>query len=76
MFHVIQIRHVPRELRAILTARAAMAGQSLSDFLLAQLKRVAERPSRAELLKRLATRAPVRPSPSPARAIRVKRDGR
>ena len=56
---MIQIRHVPEELHRTLKARAALAGMSLSDYLLAELRRVAERPTRSELLARLARSEPV-----------------
>lgn len=59
MSKMIQIRHVPEELHRTLKARAAMAGMSLSDYLLAELRRVAERPSRSELRARLERSEPV-----------------
>ncbi len=74
MSRMIQVRNVPRALHATLKARAALAGQSLSDYLVQELKRVAERPTRTELLARLATRKPVRPRASPVRAVRAERD--
>lgn len=51
MLKMIQIRNVPTELHRTLESRAAVAGMSLSDYLLAELRRVAERPTRAELLE-------------------------
>jgi plasmid stability protein len=56
---MIQIRNVPDDLHRLLKARAALAGMSLSDYLLAELRRVASRPSREELATRLATRPSV-----------------
>lgn len=53
---MIQIRNVPEELHRTLKSRAAMSGRSLSDYLLAELRRLAERPTRAELLARLQSR--------------------
>lgn len=50
---MIQIRNVPSELHRLLKARAAMAGQSLSDYLLAEIRRTAEVPSREEMIERL-----------------------
>lgn len=73
---MIQIRNVPSDLHATLKARAALAGQSLSEYLLRELRRVAERPSREELFTRLASRTPVRPRVSPARAVRQERERR
>jgi hypothetical protein len=46
---MIQLRNVPDGLHRSLKARAAMAGMSLSDYLLAEIKEIAERPTLAEL---------------------------
>jgi plasmid stability protein len=76
MVAMIQIRNVPEALRRRLKARAAMAGMSLSDYLLAEIRRVAERPTLDELRERLARRAAATPTVSPAQAVRAERDGR
>jgi len=73
MSRMIQVRNVPDQLHATLKARAALAGQSLSEYLLAELRRVAQRPTPEELRQRLATRRAVRPRVSPARAVRAER---
>jgi plasmid stability protein len=73
---MVQIRNVPDPLHRILKSRAALQGLSLSDFLLRELRRVAERPSVEELVKRLAARRPVKVDVSPAAALREERDGR
>lgn len=52
----IQIRNVPEELSRTLKSRAAAEGRSLSDYLLRELDRIAERPSRAEVFERIAAR--------------------
>ncbi|MDO5676921.1 MAG: toxin-antitoxin system, antitoxin component [Propionibacteriaceae bacterium] len=52
----IQVRNVPEETSRALKAKAALDGRSLSDFLLDELQKIAERPSRAELLARIAAR--------------------
>ena len=49
---------------------------SLSDYLLAELRRVAERPSLVELRERLEKRPATDPEPSPEEAIRAERDTR
>lgn len=73
---MIQIRHVPDPLHRRLKARAALAGMSLSDYLLAELRRVAERPTMEEMRARLAGRtAQVLPE-SPADILRTERDAR
>ena len=73
---MIQIRNVPIGLHRKLKARAALAGMSLSEYLLREIRAVGERPTLDEMLARLATRAPVRPTQSPADAIRAERDAR
>lgn len=73
---MIQLRHVPDDLHRRLKTRAAMEGLSLSDFLLQEVKRVAERPSLADLRARLAARSPVATRISPARAVRGAREAR
>src|SRR5437773_8447387 len=60
MPRMIQLRHVPDDLHRRLKARAALEGLSLSDYLLREVRRVAERPTLAELRYRLAQRTPVR----------------
>lgn len=59
MSKMIQLRNVPDALHRTLKARAAMAGMSLSDYLLAEIKQAAERPTLAELRERLHQRKPV-----------------
>ena len=76
MAAMIQIRNVPEALRRRLKARAAMAGMSLSDYLLAEIRRVAERPTLDELRARLSRRPAATPTVSPAQAVRAERDGR
>jgi hypothetical protein len=73
---MIQLRHVPEPLHRILKARAALEGVSLSDYLLREVQRLAERPTIAELRQRLASRSPVIPKVSPAKAVRAERDRR
>jgi len=73
---MIQIRNVPEALHRKLKARAAEAGMSLSDYLLADLRKAAERPTPEELRERLRSRPPVvLPEPA-ARAVRAEREAR
>jgi antitoxin FitA len=74
MSKMIQLRHVPDDLHRKLKARAAVEGLSLSDYLLREVERVAERPTLSDLRRRLAQRAPVRPHISPAKAVRAERE--
>jgi plasmid stability protein len=71
----IQIRNVPEALHRRLKARAALAGMSLSDVLLREVRELAERPTLEDLRARLASRSPVRPSVAPADAVRAERNG-
>ncbi len=73
---MIQIRNVPDTLHRRLKARAALAGMSLSDYLLAEIRNVAERPTLDEMRSRLAGRTATRPSLAPALAVRAERDSR
>ena len=74
MSKMIQIRNVPDELHRRLKARAALEGKTLSDYLLSEVQALADRPTLAELRKRLSERTPVKPRLSPARAVRAERD--
>ena len=76
MSKMIQLRNVPDDLHRKLKSRAAMAGLSLSDYLVREVQRVAERPTVTELRERLARRAPVSPRMTPARAVRAAREQR
>jgi len=74
MSRTIQIRNVPDALHRRLKARAAREGKSLSGYLLAAIRELAERPTVEELRARLARRAPVALSVEPALAVRAERD--
>jgi plasmid stability protein len=74
MTAMIQIRNVPDELHRRLKSRAALAGMSLSDYLLNEIRQVAERPTLDELRARLDRRTRVAPSVAPAEAIRAERE--
>jgi plasmid stability protein len=73
---MIQLRNVPDALHRSLKARAAMAGMSLSDYLLAEIREIAERPTLAEMRDRLHTRERVSLRTSTARLVREERDAR
>ena len=73
---MIQLRHVPDDLHRILKARAAMQGVPLSEYLIREARRLAERPTPEELRRRLAERSAVKPRISPAQAVRAERERR
>lgn len=76
MSKMIQLRNVPDALHRSLKARAAMAGMSLSDYLLAEIKEIAERPTLAELREHLHTRKPIAIRLDTARLVREEREAR
>jgi antitoxin FitA len=73
---MVQIRNVPDALHRQLKSRAALAGMSLSDYLLGEIRRVAERPTLDELRARLERRSESTLSVEPAQAVRAERDWR
>lgn len=76
MSTMIQIRNVPDDLHREIKARAALEGMSMSDWLLREIGKVVERPTRREVLARLARRAPVALEPSAAQMVREERNRR
>src|ERR1700722_20255757 len=59
MAHMIRVRNVPEALHRGLKARAATLGMSLSDYLLGELREIADRPTLAEFRERLHKRKPL-----------------
>jgi len=76
MSKMIQLRNVPEPLHRTLKSRAALAGLSLSEYLIRELHSLSERPSVEELRERIRKRTPVSTGESPALAIRRERDNR
>jgi plasmid stability protein len=76
MSKMIQVRNVPDSLHRGLKARAAMAGMSLSDYLLMEIKEIAEKPTLAEFRERLHTRNPVSTRVDIAEMVRQEREAR
>jgi plasmid stability protein len=74
MSRMVQIRNVPDTLHRKLKARAADSGQTLSDYLLAELERLAARPTREEMRARLHSRKRVTLKTPAAVVIREERD--
>jgi len=73
---LLQIRNVPDEVHRSLKARAAMEGQSLSEFALGELRRSLERPTRRELVERVQSRERAVVSERSVDAVRAERDAR
>ena len=71
---MIQIRNVPDDLHQELKVRAARSGRSLSDYLLVELRRIAARPTLAQVLRRIARRGRVELDPPAAEIVREERE--
>jgi plasmid stability protein len=76
MSKMIQLRNVPDVLHRTLKARAATAGMSLSDYLLVEIKEIAERPTLAEIRERLHKRGAVSTQIDTAVLVREEREAR
>jgi len=74
MSKMVQIRNVPDALHRRLKARAAMEVKSLSDYLLSELREIAEQPTLAELRETIRRREPVSAEMSVADIIRDARE--
>ena len=72
----LQIRDMPDELHRRLKARAALEGQSMSEYVLRELRRSLDIPTRQEMLERLAALDRIAVTESPADAVRAIRDER
>ena len=68
---MIQVRNVPERIHRTLKIRAAQAGTTLSEYLLAELGHLAERPTLDEVLDRRQNRRAV--SVDIAGAVRTER---
>ena len=76
MSMTIQIRNVPDALHRKMKARAAIASKSLSDYLLDELKLVADRPTSEEWRARLAARRPAVLAEKSVEILRAERERR
>jgi plasmid stability protein len=73
---MVQIRNVPPEVHRRLKARAAIEGLSMSDYVLREIRKALERPTRQEVLERLRARPARQLRRSAADVIRAERDSR
>ena len=73
---MVQVRNVPDDVHRKLKARAATEGLTISDYVLREIRKAVDRPSRTELLERLASRPRVRLRKSAAEIVRSERDAR
>ncbi len=73
---MVQIRNVPDDFHRRLKARAAIEGMSMSDYILREVGKALERPTRQEVLERLRARPARRIRRPAAVVIRAERDAR
>lgn len=71
---MIQIRNVPDQLHRELKVRAAESGMTLSDYMLAEIREVAVKPTMREWLHTVSQREPVETSLTPSEAIHAERE--
>ncbi len=76
MSKMIQLRNVPEPLHRQLKARAALAGLPLSDYLIREVRKLAEYPTPEEMRERLSRRSAYRGAVSPTALLRAERDDR
>ncbi|MGH8206587.1 MAG: hypothetical protein ACRETK_07405 [Steroidobacteraceae bacterium] len=76
MSKMIQLRHVPDALHRELKARAALSGLPLSDYLIREVRKLAEYPAPEEMKERLRQRSSYRGKLVPADVVRSERDSR
>ena len=76
MSKMIQLRNVPEPLHRQLKARAALAGLPLSDYLIREVRKLAEYPTPEQMRERLKQRSPYRGKVSPTDLLRAERDSR
>lgn len=76
MSTMVQLRNVPDDVHRKLKARAAGEGLTMSDYVLREVRKALERPTREELLARLAARPVRRLRSSPTAVLRRERERR
>ena len=76
MYKMLQIRNVPVGLHRRLKARAAHLGLSMSDYVLREIERLLEKPTREDLFAKIAQLPPIDLDPPPSEILREEREGR
>ena len=71
-----RFRNVPEHLHRQIKARAALEGQSLSEYALSELRRAMQRPTRRELIERVAAFERITVKESAVDMVRAERDSR
>jgi hypothetical protein len=70
------VEFVPDALHRQLKARAAMSGLPQSDYLIREVRKIAEQPTPDEMRERLQGRDPYRGKKAPTELLRAERDSR
>jgi len=76
MSTMVQIRNVPADFHRRLKARAATEGMSMSDYILREVRKSLDRPTREEVLDRLRERPVRRLKRQPGTLIAAERSAR
>jgi plasmid stability protein len=76
MSKMIQLRNVSDALHRQLKSRAALAGMPLSDYLIQEVRKIAEQPTAEDMRRRLQERESYTGKQSPTQALRAERDAR
>ena len=76
MSRMLQIRNVPDEIHRRLKSRAALAGMSMSDYVLREIEVVLSRPTRDEVFARIAELPPIDLDPLSSELLREERGRR
>jgi plasmid stability protein len=73
---MVQIRNVPADFHRRLKARAALEGMSMSDYILREMKKALDVPTRQEVLDRIRARRIPALKVDVAQVIREEREKR
>ena len=76
MSKMLQIRNVPDDLHRRLKAKSALAGLSMSEYVLREIRKSLTRPTREEVFARIAELPPVELDPPVAEVLRDERRNR
>ena len=71
-----RIRNVPDEVHRRLKSRAALAGMSMSEYVLREIEQSLSRPTREEVFARIAELPPIELDPPVAEVLRGERGRR
>ena len=76
MSRMLQIRNVPDDVHRRLKSRAALAGMSMSEYVLREIEHSLSRPTREEVFARIAELPPIELDPPSAEVLREERGRR